>query len=100
MKKIYLFCAAGMSTSMLVTKIQEAANESNYDAEVNAFPLSEVDNYGKQADIILLGPQVQFNLKKIKAMFPDKPVEAIDMRMYGMMDGKGVLETAKKLLGD
>lgn len=100
MRKIYLFCAAGMSTSMLVTKMQQAANEEGYEAEIAAYAVSETAKYGPQADIILLGPQVRFNLKKIQEQFPDKPVQAIDMKDYGTMNGKGVIATVKKVLGD
>ncbi len=31
MKKVYLFCSAGMSTSMLVAKMQEVANSHELD---------------------------------------------------------------------
>ena len=34
MKKIVLLCASGMSTSMLVKKMQEAAKAENYDCEL------------------------------------------------------------------
>ena len=50
--------------------------------------------------LILLGPQVRFSKGKIEEQCPGIPVDAIDMRMYGRMDGKGVVEFAKKKLGD
>lgn len=99
MKKIYLFCAAGMSTSLLVNKMKEAAKEANFECEINAFAVSEVSRKAAEADCILVGPQVRFELKKIAAAYPDKPVEAIDMRLYGVMDGKAVLAQAMKAMG-
>lgn len=99
MKKIYLFCAAGMSTSLLVNKMKEAAKEVNLECEIEAFPVSEVSRKGVEADCILVGPQVRFELKKIISVYPDKPVEAIDMLLYGTMDGKGVLNQAMKAMG-
>ena len=96
MRKIVLVCAAGMSTSMLVKKMQEAAAADNYETDIAAYPIGEVDT----ADIILLGPQVRFQLKSVKEKFPDIPVESIDMAAYGMMDGKKVIATVKKTLGD
>ena len=93
MRKIVLVCAAGMSTSMLVKKMQEAAAADNYETDIAAYPIGEVD-------IILLGPQVRFQLKSVKEKFPDIPVESIDMAAYGMMDGKKVIATVKKTLGD
>ncbi len=98
MKKIVLLCAAGMSTSMLVTKMRKAAEELNYECDINAYGTSEASRVGEDADVILLGPQVRFELNKIKSLFPNKPVEAIEMAAYGMMDGKKVLTTAIALI--
>ena len=41
MRKIILLCSAGMSTSMLVKKMQEAAKAESYDCEIAAYPMSE-----------------------------------------------------------
>lgn len=100
MRKIILFCAAGMSTSLLVTNMQKAADEMGYETEIAAHPLSEAHLYGGEADMILLGPQVRFELPKVQAQFPDKKIESIEMRAYGMMDGKAVINHVKKVLGD
>lgn len=100
MKNIMLFCAAGMSTSLLVNNMKDAAKEENYDCKIAAYPLSEITETGKNADVILLGPQVRYALKKVQTEFPSKPVEVIDMRLYGMINGKGVLAEAKKLMGE
>ncbi len=100
MRKIVLFCAAGMSTSLLVTKMQNAAKEMDYEVSIAAHPISEAATYGAEADIVLLGPQVRFELNKVKGLLPDKMVEPIDMRAYGMMDGKAVIEHVKKVLND
>lgn len=100
MRKIRLFCAAGMSTSLLVTKMQEYAHKIGYDCDVVAYPIAEASKYGPEADIILLGPQVRFELNNVKKQVPNKIVEPIDMRAYGMMDGAKVIEQVKKLLGD
>ena len=99
-KKITLFCSAGMSTSLLVNKMKEEAQKKGADYEIAAYSLNEVDLYGPQADVILVGPQVRFALEKLKKQFPDKPIDSIDMRTYGLMDGKGALAVAQKLLGE
>jgi cellobiose PTS system EIIB component len=100
MKKIVLLCAAGMSTSMLVKKMQEEAGKMDYACDIEAFPTSEATKQASNADIILLGPQVRFAQNKIKQQCPGIPVEPIDMKLYGRMDGKGVLEFAKAHMGD
>lgn len=100
MRNIVLVCAAGMSTSLLVNKMRAAAAEIGYECEINAYPVAEAADVGQHADVILLGPQVRYNLARVREQCPNCPVEAIDMTAYGMMDGKKVLLTAKELIGD
>lgn len=98
MKKLLLVCSAGMSTSLLVKKIEEAAKKENETFIVEAHSISEARTIGHAWDIILLGPQVRFQLQEMKKSFPDKPVEAMDMRSYGRMDGEAIFQQAKQLL--
>lgn len=100
MRKILLVCSAGMSTSMLVKKMLEAASKINYEVIIEAHSISEVRTIGRNWDVILLGPQVRFQLKDIKDFFPTKPIDSIEMKSYGRMDGENVLIQAKMLLGD
>ena len=99
-KRIVLFCAGGMSTSLLVNKMREAAAAYGKDYSIDAYGLSSVDEHGPDADCILLGPQVRYALKQLQGKFPGKPIEGIDMRVYGMMDGKGAIAIARKILND
>ena len=89
--KILLVCSAGMSTSLLVERMLAAAKERQLDVDIEARPIADTVQYGQDADAIMLGPQVRFQLSHIKSRFPEKPVEVIDMRDYGMMDGQKVL---------
>ena len=100
MRNIVLFCSAGMSTSVMVRKMEEAAKAMNYDCKIAAYAVSEATTYGPDADIILLGPQIRFNLAKVRKLLPGKTVEVIDMRAYGMLDGKAVISFVKQKLGD
>lgn len=100
MRNIVLFCSAGMSTSVMVKKMEEAAKAMNYDCKIAAYSVSEATTYGPDADIILLGPQIRFNLNKVRGLLPGKIVEVIDMRAYGMLDGKAVISFVKQKLGD
>ena len=73
MKRIMLACAAGMSTSMLVAKMQKAAQEKGLDTEIFAVPASEAQSKGV-------------------------PVGVIPMMDYGMMNGAKVLDFAENLV--
>ncbi len=100
MKKIVLICNLGMSTSLLVTNMKKAAADRGVDVDINAYAIGEASTKGADADVILLGPQIRFQLAKVKAIFPDKPVDVIDMKAYGTVDGKKALDEALKLIGE
>lgn len=95
---IMLACAAGMSTSLLVTKMQQAAKEQGVTAEIFAIPASEIMDYTeeKHIDVLLLGPQVSYMLSDLKVKFEAEsfPIASIPTIDYGMMNGKKVLEFA------
>lgn len=104
MKKIMLICAAGMSTSLLVTKMEKAAAALGEEAEIFALPITEGVKRLAEVDCILLGPQVRFNMKDIQKQIQGlgltTPCEVIDMRDYGTMNGEKVFAYAKKLMGE
>ena len=87
-----------MSTSILVTKMRDAAAAKSFECEIIAYPVSEIEEKAKDADVILLGPQVRYEMKKVKGIFPEKPVEAIAPTDYGMLKGDNVLDAAIKLM--
>jgi PTS system cellobiose-specific IIB component len=97
---IKLFCASGMSTSVLVNKMKEAAKVKGVEAEIIAFPESQMDRHLDSMDVALLGPQVGYTLGKAKGLCEPKgiPVEVIPMVDYGMMNGAKVLDLALKLV--
>ena len=57
MKKIDLFCSAGMSTSMLANKMQEVADAHGIQVKVEAFSSTSIDFQVEHntPDCILLG---------------------------------------------
>lgn len=99
MKKILLACNAGMSTSLLVTRMQKAAAEKGIEAEITAVGVSEAEMIMLDWDIVLLGPQVRHQIKLLTTKADGKvPVKVIDMRDYGLMNGEKVLEDALKAI--
>ena len=96
---IGLFCAAGMSTSMLVEKMKAVASERGLEADIAAYPESEMETYVNELDVALLGPQVKYLLAKGKQICEPKgvPIDVINTIDYGMMNGTKVLDQAIKL---
>lgn len=99
MIKIMLACSAGMSTSLLVTKMQQAAKEQGIEAEIWAISEVNLPNEIQNCDVLLLGPQVRYILGKAQELAAPHniPVEVINMMSYGRCDGKAVLESALNL---
>lgn len=100
MKRIRLFCAQGMSTSLLVSKMKESAQKQGLDVDIAAYPVKAIDIEIGNTDVALLGPQVGYMLNKVKPMFDEHniPVAVIDMKDYGRMNGERVLASALNLL--
>lgn len=100
MINILLVCSAGMSTSALVRKMQQAAKDKGVEATIWAVGDAQSKEEAQKADIVLLGPQVRFLEKKMKERVNNsKPVMVIDMAAYGKMDGAKVLDSALAKLG-
>ncbi|WP_419155186.1 PTS sugar transporter subunit IIB [Weissella minor] len=102
-KKIMLACAAGMSTSLMVQKIEEAAQAAGKDYEVFAKSTADVErelNAEHIPDVVLLGPQVSYLKNEIKAKTDAKgiPMDVMPMMDYGMMNGENILKFAENLM--
>ncbi|MCY7912193.1 PTS sugar transporter subunit IIB [Bacillus haynesii] len=98
MKKILLVCAAGMSTSLLVSRMKKHAESLNEEIDIIALPVSEAGTAASSADVVLLGPQVRYQKSQVEASAGDTPVQVIDMRDYGTMNGEAVLQKALQLM--
>ena len=100
MTTIMLVCSAGMSTSLLVTKMETAAKAKGQELKIFAVSEAEANKHFDNIDILLLGPQVRFLKKKIEKSLEGKniPVDVIDSIDYGTMNGESVLTKALALL--
>lgn len=94
MTKIMLVCNAGMSTTMLAKRMNEASDEF----EVFACGESEYLDRLEGVELILVGPQVRYLIPTIKNNV-NVPVEGINPMKYGILDGKGVVKDAQIILG-
>lgn len=97
---ILLCCAAGMSTSLLVTKMEAFAKEQGLDAKIWAVSADSVKNHIDQADVLLLGPQVRYLLKQMKELGELKgiPVDVINPIHYGTCNGAEVVKFSQGLV--
>ena len=96
--RIMLACCAGMSTSLVVSKMQEAAKEQGKDYKIWAVEQSQIQEELGNFDVLLLGPQVRHILRKVTKIVGDQaPIAVIDPVAYGTCNGAKGLEQAENL---
>ena len=98
--KIRLFCVAGMSTSLLVNRMREAAGRRGEDQDIRAYAESDMEKCLDGVDVVPLGPQSRLALKKAKTLCQPRqiPADVIPTAVYSEMDGEKALDFARELL--
>ena len=100
MLTIRLFCAGGMSTSLLVTKMRQAAEAEGIEVDIVAHGVGGCERHvDETTDVVMLGPQVGYREKEVRGKLEHFgiPIAVIPMQDYGMVNGKNVFALAKKL---
>ncbi len=100
MKRILLCCSAGMSTSILVSKMQKEAEARGLELDIFAEANADIGRFDGKVDVCLVGPQIKYAVPNIQEQLPNIKVEAIDMRVYGLGDGAAALDRALELIGE
>ncbi len=98
MRRILLVCGAGMSTSILVKKMKDVAEEKNIECKIEAHGNVDIGQFIGEFDVCLVAPQIRFSLEEIKQALPNIPVDVIDMVTYGTANGVKALEQAIELI--
>lgn len=95
---IILACFAGMSTSLLVKKVEDAAKKRSLDLTIQALPVSSNPSDFENADIVLLGPQARYMIEELQNNLPNIPIASIPMDIYGSMNGDKILDSALSII--
>lgn len=95
--KILLVCSAGMSTSLLVDKMQKYCAKNNIEADIEAKGAADAKRELDDWDCILIGPQVKFMKSDIEKL-TNKPCEVIPANIYALGKAQETMELAMKLL--
>ncbi len=97
--KILLVCAGGMSTSILMKKMEKYWKENGEDLEIKAVGLSEYQDVCQNFDIVMMGPQVSYRLKDVKEN-TGLPTAAIESFDYAIANCPNIMKLAKKLYAE
>lgn len=96
---ILLCCNGGFSTSLVVSKMQEAATKLGENHTIWAVNVDAVSEHIANVDVILLGPHMKFMLEPVEEIASKYhvPVGIIAQQDYGRCNGENVLTLAKSL---
>lgn len=95
--RLLLVCAMGMSSSLLESKILDAARAAGVPLELKAITTVEIglwDFVKHRVDVVLVAPQVRFKKRSItQAASPHGVlVQDIDPVMFGMAEGEKIFQ--------
>ena len=94
--KVLMLCAGGMSSSIVVKKIRRYAAEHDIDFTLKATGVSSYEELASAYDVILLAPQAQYYLKRVREN-TGKPAEVIEPAHYGIGDAAAIVNQAMRL---
>lgn len=93
---ILLVCAGGMSTSILMKKLQKYSDERGMGDNIKATGLGSYEDLYKDFDVILMGPQVSYLQDEVKAA-TGLPVAPIPPTDYALGNSENIFKIAEKL---
>lgn len=97
--KILLICAGGMSTSILMKKIQKYSDDNNLGLEeIAARGMGDFDDVYQQYDAILLGPQISYKRADIEKA-TGKPLDVVAAYDYAIGNAENIFKQINKLVG-
>lgn len=95
--KVLLVCAGGMSTSILMKKMSQYAEQKGFELEIIAVGIGEYGGCYQKYDVILLGPQVSYKLKAVEEE-TGKPVGVMAPYDYAIGNAENIFKQVDKLL--
>ncbi|MGL4655782.1 MAG: PTS sugar transporter subunit IIB [Sarcina sp.] len=108
--KILFICCAGMSSSLVVKKLEDyikllnSSNENKINLTIEAIPLDKFKNFNDDYGLILLAPQIAYKLKDFKSLASSKnisiPIAVVKGIDYGLLKVDNILSSALQLLSE
>ncbi len=95
-RKILLVCAGGMSTGILMKKMQKYAAEKGIDLKVDAVSMTAYEESYKNYEVILLGPQVAYKKEEIAAV-TQMPIAVIATYDYAIGNVENIMKQVDEI---
>lgn len=94
--KILLVCAGGMSTGLLMKKMEVYWAEQGQELSITAVGMGEYEEVAKDYDIVMVGPQISYRLAEIKET-TGLPCDTISSYDYAVANCPNIMKLAEKL---
>lgn len=96
--RILLACGAGLSTSILMKKMEKYCASTGEELKIDAVPINTVEDYQNDYDCILVGPQVSYRIDEFKGKL-SIPIEGIPSLDYAVGNADNIMKLAHKITG-
>ena len=93
--KLLLCCTSGFTTGYFASLVQEAIDLLHMHYEIEAISYAKLFEKGEDYDVIMLAPQIAYNLAKTRAIFQDKVVFTIPSAIFAEYDVEGLFDLIK-----
>lgn len=100
MIRVLIICGAGASSGFIAQRIRKEANLRNLKLKVDARSEAELLDSVADADVVLVGPHLEYMIDEIKGKCAVHGVQAvlIPQAVYGTLDGAKALDLALETL--
>lgn len=90
---ILVACGSGASSGFLAQNIRKAAKKKGVEVTVKAVSDTQIEDYLKEIDILLIGPHLKHRFAEIESMVAPNGVIAmlVNQDSYAVLDGEAVL---------
>ena len=93
--KVLLMCANGLSTGILMNKMNQWAKQNNEDLEVKAIPIDDYLSVYKDYDVL---PQMRYKIKDVQKAVTDRPSAVINPSDYALGNVENIIKEIKKMI--
>ena len=80
--------------NFIISRMNKIVKRDDLDITFHMDSASKIESRGKDADIILLTPELFAMKEDIQSKLPDKVIKVIDMKDYGFLNGEHILKMA------
>lgn len=95
-----LCCTCGLTTSYFTMKLNESAEQMGLKMHFDAVPYEKLYEAAADKDIVLIAPQIGYQLKNAQQILGEDKVMMIPVQIFSNYDVLGMLELVRKKAGE